>query len=103
MIDCRACAYCGIEPDDMNFHCSHPATGNIFGLYVDRMRKPGAPCGPDATLFVQFVQHPRRNPDGGLAPSTVGDSGPDTSVPGDPQGASIPKGPGGSGEPEVSG
>ena len=87
--DCRACAYCGIEPDDMNFHCAHPATGSIFGRYIDKMRAVGAACGPDATLF---VQPSHRNSDGSLksaAPSNVGREAPEAHAD-NPQGGASP-------------
>ena len=59
MKDCAACAYCGIEPDDMNFVCHHPNAG-FFGRYlhsVDNPRSEGNFCGPDGVLF---EQHPLR-------------------------------------------
>jgi hypothetical protein len=57
--NCSACAYSGIEPDDMNLHCGHPDAGT-FG--VSLRREPAEHC-PDR---VKFEQHPGRNPDGSL-------------------------------------
>lgn len=65
MKDCRACAYCGIEPSDMNFVCGHPSAG-LMGRYlhiVDNPRREGNFCGPDA---VAFKPHPLRHEDGSL-------------------------------------
>lgn len=66
MKDCRACAYCGIEPSDMNLVCGHPNAG-LMGTYLhieNNPRRDGNFCGPNA---VAFEQHPLRHEDGSLA------------------------------------
>ena len=60
---CKACAYSGIEPQDMDLSCGHPDAGT-FG--VSLRREPAEHC-PDR---IKFQQHPLRNPDGTLKPTT---------------------------------
>ena len=60
--DCRACAHCFMEPDDMNFVCGHPDAG-IVGTYVNRAAGVGGHCGPE---LPKFKQHPLRNANGTL-------------------------------------
>lgn len=61
--DCKGCAYCSLEPDDMNFVCNHPDNGpsRPFGIYL-HLGIPGH-CG---TELKNFKQHPGRTPEGGL-------------------------------------
>lgn len=59
--NCHACAYSGIEPDDMDLTCGHPKARQPFGEHV--LRGPIKPCGPGRVLF---EQHPGRTPSGHL-------------------------------------
>jgi hypothetical protein len=60
--DCKACAYCFMEPSDMNFTCGHPDAGTL-GLYVHRATAEEGHCGPE---LLKFKQHPLRKPNGDL-------------------------------------
>lgn len=57
--NCAACAYSGIEPNDMDLACGHPDAGT-FGVTLHK--EPAAHC-PNR---IKFEQHPGRNPDGSL-------------------------------------
>jgi len=57
---CRACAFCGIEPDSPYFICGYPDPRHPWGLYIKK--EPLDHC-PN---FSKFEQHPGRNPDGTL-------------------------------------
>ncbi len=56
---CAACAFSGIEPQDMDLFCAHPDAG-AFGV---TLRKEPADHCPGK---VKFQQHPGRNADGTL-------------------------------------
>lgn len=70
MANCRACAHCYMEPDDLNFICGHPDAGS-FGTYTHRATAQDGHCGPDHS---KFAQHPLRTAEGDLKP--VGTSEP---------------------------
>lgn len=63
--NCQACAFCYMEPGDMNFVCGHKDAG-IMGLYIHHAVKEGGHCGPNRP---KFKQHPLRNPNGTLKSS----------------------------------
>jgi hypothetical protein len=62
--NCRACAHCYMEPDDMNFICGHPDAGT-FGIYIRHATNEKGHCGPSRT---KFQQHPLRLPSGDIKP-----------------------------------
>lgn len=62
MKNCKACKYCGMEPDDMNFICFHSDAGG-WGQYTKHTIKETGHCGPE---LKKFEQHPLRNTDGSL-------------------------------------
>lgn len=62
---CNACAYSGMEPDDMTLTCYHPDAG-MFGQHI--WKEPLDHCG-----FQKFEQHPSRNTDGPLVASELYD------------------------------
>ncbi len=77
--NCAACAYSGIEPDDMDLTCHHAQARQPFGEHV--IRGPIAPCGPERVLF---EQHPRRSASGELSPllsPCSGQDGPRATLP----------------------
>lgn len=59
MKTCKACSFCGSEPDEPFLICGHPDAGT-FGSYL--RKEPLDHC-PD---FSKFEQHPLRNEDGSL-------------------------------------
>jgi hypothetical protein len=60
MKNCKACRFCYMEPDDMNFICGHKDAG-VFGLYIHRA--VDGHCGQELT---KFEQHPLRDEEGNL-------------------------------------
>jgi len=64
--NCGACTYSGIEPDDMDLTCGHPGAGT-FGRHVRREPPDFEWCRG----YGSFVQHPLRNPDGSLKPTSL--------------------------------
>lgn len=64
--NCHACAYSGMEPDDLNLTCFHVNAGGV-GLHVDRAIEQFC-----TNSRIYFKQHPARNPDGSLKGGTSG-------------------------------
>jgi hypothetical protein len=54
-----SCEYCSLDMD-MDFFCVHPdviKAGHPFGLYINRAREEGKPCGPNGKLWKRRKDH----------------------------------------------
>lgn len=64
---CKACAYCYMEPSDMNFVCGHPDAG-IVGKYTRVAASKDGHCTENK---IKFEQHPLRTEQGDLKSSVA--------------------------------